>query len=246
MAAKIIKLGTLYIDDEPQSGCPGNVFDKSITIGDGVRGKKIEWVSVGSRLVARDVLCTDVSWDTLDKQGLIKGKIVTIDDKRYICRSLRVGSSAEDKKNEWGNIVRKVGDSDEVWMSRNLRFWGQDSYSDYPVFRVIRSLNSEYPFTYGFPDTINNQLGFKPVLEPLEDASQLVTLLSEEVDVALPFATIRGTLVSVDDYDICIQTEADIPFDCDYAIAHDGIIVVKRPFVSWVGGLDCPYITASD
>lgn len=245
MAAKIIKLGTLYVDGKPQGGCPCNVFEKSITIGDGVRGKKIEWLSIGNRLVARGVLCTDVSWDTLDKQGLIKGKVVTIDGKSYICRSLRVGGNAEDKENEWSDIVQKVGDSDKVWGSRDLRFWGQDSYSDYPVFRVIRSLNAEHPFTYGFPDTINNQLGFKPVLEPLEGAGTLATLLSAEVDVALPFATIRGTLVSVDDYDICIQAEADIPFDCDYAIGHDGMIVVKRPFVSWVGGPNGPYIAAN-
>lgn len=245
MASKVIKLGTLYVDDEPQSGCPGNVLEKSIAIGDGVRGKKIEWLSIGSRLVARDVLCTNVSWDALDKQGLIKGKIVTIDGKSYICRSLRVGGNVEDKENEWSDIVQKVGDSDEVWGSRDLRFWGQDSYSGYPVFRIILSPNPEHLFSYGFADAFNNQLGFKPVLEPLEDASKLDTLLSAEVDVALPFATIRGTLVSVDDYDICIQAEADIPFDCAYAIAHDGMIVVKRSFVSWVGGLNCPYIAAN-
>lgn len=103
MGFQICRFGTLCLNDEPIQNPSdprdnGNIpryptSNSSIKIRDTVEGKEIIWVKPDNMniLVADRTLLTCVSWNDLENNGFIPGKVVTIDGRRYQCRLLQVG-----------------------------------------------------------------------------------------------------------------------------------------------------------
>lgn len=90
--ANMIRMGSLYLDDQPILPLVEFQQDQAIGIGKAVPGKEITWVLVNGILIADQCLLSNISWDDLNTQGLIFGKEVSIGGLRYTLRSLRVGA----------------------------------------------------------------------------------------------------------------------------------------------------------
>ncbi len=60
-------------------------------------------------LIADRAIRSEISWDNIQAQNLVKGKIVTIDDKYYLCRLIR-GSNTNPENGiggEWKDLIIK-------------------------------------------------------------------------------------------------------------------------------------------
>ena len=120
-----------------------------------------------------------VSWDALDKQGLIFGKTYS---SRSIDYTMRVpsagtaynghyGESGIPANNEWDTILKKSGQDSEDNTTGYIKNWwpmaslGQDTWSNDTWSRTFRGYTSAH-FCYGHPATGSiEDLGFRPVLE---------------------------------------------------------------------------------
>lgn len=123
--ANMIRMGSLYLDDQPILPLVEFQQDQAIGIGKAVPGKEITWVLVNGILIADQCLLSNISWDDLNTQGLIFGKEVSIGGLRYTLRSLRVGA-CEGMPNEWDAALDIVGENGGVWTGKGPRFWGQE------------------------------------------------------------------------------------------------------------------------
>lgn len=72
--ANMIRMGSLYLDDQPILPLVEFQQDQAIGIGKAVPGKEITWVLVNGILIADQCLLSNISWDDLNTQGLIFGK----------------------------------------------------------------------------------------------------------------------------------------------------------------------------
>lgn len=163
--ANMIRMGSLYLDDQPILPLVEFQQDQAIGIGKAVPGKEITWVLVNGILIADQCLLSNISWDDLNTQGLIFGKEVSIGGLRYTLRSLRVGA-CEGMPNEWDAALDIVGENGGVWTGKGPRFWGQERAAGIPLYRVLRGGESarlreaiDASFRY-------IAFGFRPVLEP--------------------------------------------------------------------------------
>ena len=120
-----------------------------------------------------------VSWDALDKQGLIFGKTYSSGSIDYTMRTPSAGTaynghygeSGIPANNEWDTILKKSGQDSEDNTTGYIKnwwpmaSWGQDTWSNDTWSRTLRGYTSAH-FCYGHPATgsIEN-LGFRPVLE---------------------------------------------------------------------------------
>lgn len=129
--ANMIRMGSLYLDDQPILPLVEFQQDQAIGIGKAVPGKEITWVLVNGILIADQCLLSNISWDDLNTQGLIFGKEVSIGGLRYTLRSLRVGA-CEGMPNEWDAALDIVGENGGVWTGKGPRFWGQERAAGIP------------------------------------------------------------------------------------------------------------------
>ena len=122
--AEIIKLGSLYFNGQPQEvGVKYN--GGQISFGPVAHGKELQWVKVNGLLIADRCLCTTISWEQLDAQGLVFGTMARLNDCWYNCRCLEVGSE-DYRRSEWSDAIKATSDSDELWHWRGFLFWGQE------------------------------------------------------------------------------------------------------------------------
>ena len=122
-----------------------------------------------------------VSWDALDKQGLIFGKTYSSGSIDYTMRAPSAGTaynghygeSGIPANNEWDTILKKSGQDSEDNTTGYIKnwwpmaSWGQDTWSNDTWSRTLRGYTSAH-FCYGHPATGSiEDLGFRPVLEVL-------------------------------------------------------------------------------
>ena len=139
-----------------------------------------------------------VSWDALDKQGLIFGKTYSSGSIDYTMRAPSAGTaynghygeSGIPANNEWDTILKKSGQDSEDNTTGYIKnwwpmaSWGQDTWNNDTWSRTLRGYTSAH-FCYGHPATGSiEDLGFRPVLELPTDLAadnlKVVELLTGE------------------------------------------------------------------
>lgn len=199
-----IKLGTLLLNSEPKKPCVVPEEDTKVLIGDTVSGMELKWIRLGDLLLAKNCVCTDVSWFWLDQLDLIYGRTITIDGKQYFCSSLSVGKEMG-VPNEWDFYLDTIGYPAHQLI---VPFWGKDiagSDSGRPQC-VVRGGDAAQSWGSVYWKDRYEDVGFRPILEPLDNRLQASDLLNKQVRIrdALSEITI-GTLVDYDDYDVVLN-----------------------------------------
>jgi len=227
----------MYFDGEPFL-IGSELNRRCLTIGDTVKGKEISWVNVNGLLVADHVVCTDISWDGLNKQGFIFGKKVTIDGIPYFCRSLKVGNT-KGIPNEWDNILDATGEYNSLWHWKNVFFWGQET-TKYGISHTASRANRGYiSARYWSHDSAADRyvnVGFRPALEPLlSDPLISDSLIGTTINTHGCSGTISGVLTRFTDYDLFLSPTPDstpepkLLWCCQQ---EDGTIIIDRSAVT--------------
>lgn len=207
---KIRKFGTLYLNDERQI-LPNDLTEfQDIPI---YKGQKIEirdtdksdenklsWVEINDNnkklLICDRNILKEVSWEELNEQNLVFGKVVIIEGKQYLLRLLTGCSENSDyKHNEWDKYIVNInnieglpkcsdddivdnielddeeklyGDSNNLWHWYNFSSITQSEYSRNLKFCIIRGF---YSTTYSDQSSKTlkcETVGYRPVLELIE------------------------------------------------------------------------------
>lgn len=232
--AKIIKLGSVYIDGLPFAKEVGCLCPKatSLVLGDTSPGAEIQWVQWGDKLVANRCVCMGINWSFLDKQGYVYGRPVLIDGKAYLCRCVKMTGV----KSEWNRILAEFGDSNELWHCEKQWFWGQESNEIFPERRAIRGYTSARNYGSCIADEGNNWVGFRPVLEPLgpilEPSNALV---GHQLKVWMTGnACTFGRLTQFDDYDLILQSTSAFGLDYAHTKKDGNYTILDRRNISWL------------
>lgn len=228
-------MGSLYSDGLPMilsSLCQSNT---TISIGDTAPGRELQWVPDGDRLIANRCICFNVSWQQLNKQGLVFGTPVAIDGQLYMCRCLKVGKT-QGFPNEWDDLLDRIGNKDEVWHWKGQLFWGQEVLDTLPSFNIVRGGKSSRHFEAIVSIANTVSIGFRPILEPLPPPpSDLSVFTGKKIRVYGPKGEdIIGVLLSADEYDLILKDAVFQAGQYDW-VAKDGIrTIANRDIVSFV------------
>lgn len=156
----------------------GGSSEVAISVENTQNGKALDWIYVehnGKKLLICDrCLVANISWSVLNAAGLIFGKEITIDGKKYKARSLTGGINNEDKNNEWSVIIELnrygIGSDNGKWNWQNVYTWCQDTMAGTSNNRTLRGYSSaaichsnNHAYYYAY-------CGFRPVLEILNAA----------------------------------------------------------------------------
>jgi len=227
---EIIQLGSMYFDETPFS-ISSKYASESLSIGNTVQGKEISWIKANGLLVADHVVCVNISWDDLNKQGFIFGKKISIDGNFYLCRSLKVGSNGR-TTNEWDDILDTTSEDDSLWNWDKIFFWGQETSKRHMARRAYRGY---YSARYWYDDSASLRvpsLGFRPALEPLVPDSLISdSLVGTIIKAYRDSGTISGILTGFTDYDLFLSPVADNVQISDYPWCcqqEDGTIIIDR------------------
>ena len=176
MDYSIFKFGALYLDDKIQPVPQQPEIDGDIPQYDGkasislgtLASEGINWIKpIDSNLLVADrVLLTKVSWEDLDKDGLVAGKTVLLNGQHFRCRLLQVGDE-EGVPNEWDKVLYKTVGDNSLWHWENIFFWGADISAYNVSYRAVRGYSSAR-YWYNYRATFRHvNVGFRPALEPL-------------------------------------------------------------------------------
>ena len=233
--AEIIKLGCLQLNRQPK-GLGVKYNGEVLSFGDTDPLKAIPFVKWGKLLVASQCVCTNISWDELNKAGYIFGWPVKIDGAPYLCRSLKAGEE-RDVPNEWDSILDDLGEDDGLWHWRDEYFWGQETSRRFASSRAVRGWSSARYWNYDSATYRYVYVGFRPVLEPLPPEPLVSdTLIGANLKVYGPDTAIIGQLVEYTDYDLVIELSAQQPSPMERKWAgKDGKhIIIDRSAIVWV------------
>ena len=197
--------------------------------------RKVKWVS-------NQVNLTSVSWKQLHEQALCRGRVVIIDEKPYLCRSLTT-ESPDGGSSEWDRFIRLYRNLDYIFHWRGEYTWGQEASlnaAKEPEFVTARGWKTP-EHTKRFEVWKRTPgIGFRPVLELLGPS-----LVPEKlscgawVTLHLNNGTVSGKFYSATPYDIVLSgrlkwKKADhfIPrLSVDY---ENGFVTVDRSAVCYV------------
>jgi hypothetical protein len=124
-----------------------------------------------------------ISWDQIQTQNGVKGKVITIGDKKYLCRLL-TGSRHYYTNNtsiaggEWNDTFLHFHNlgiltAEQVYVSGNGRAtWTQEVHSSSILSRVFRGLDSVAGFSNVTATTTSSSRGWRPVLEELPEMEE--------------------------------------------------------------------------
>ena len=233
--AEIIKLGCLQLNRQPK-GLGVKYNGEVLSFGDTDPLKAIPFVKWGKLLVASQCVCTNISWDELNKAGYIFGWPVKIDGAPYLCRSLKAGEE-RDVPNEWDSILDDLGEDDGLWHWSDGYFWGQETSRRFASSRAVRGWSSARYWNYDSATYRYVYVGFRPVLEPLAPEPLVSdTLIGANLKVYGPDTAIIGQLVEYTDYDLVIELSAQQPSPMERKWAgKDGKhIIIDRSAIVWV------------
>ena len=105
-----------------------------------------------------------MSWDELNFQGFVKGRKVSINGWKYLCRLLRTITT--DGMNEWDTIVNATTSANYLWHWKAMLFWESGVSSSASNRQVVRGgISAQHTDTFA-SDMEENVIGFRPVLEP--------------------------------------------------------------------------------
>lgn len=228
------KLGSLYFNSQPVS--PGFEYDsKAIpTLGDAAPGSEISWIKSGDRLVARNCLCRNISWNQLHRLGFVFGHPIKINGIPYRCRCLK-DSPTEGNCAEWDDLLASVGFHDAVWQWKDIFFWCQDSSNGKTTRRVVRGgLQADY-WTDRLASRMYPNVGWRPVLEELPPNPVLRESL---IDAKLRVYgeegfVVEGILQAFDNYDISMDFSGRFPYR-SWAARKGNTIFIERSHITWM------------
>lgn len=173
-------LGVLCLDGKPQPSPQQPVWDgdippysegSSISIEEAGQDEPIIWIKPEglNLLVADRVLLTCASWEDLDRNGLVNGKIINIGGQRFRCRLPYMGAEEQDAS-EWSEVLNAAGEEDSLWHWKGMFSLAVEAHKTPKVdvkCRVVRGCNSANFFSHVGIAMRHMNIGFRPVLEPL-------------------------------------------------------------------------------
>ena len=233
--AEIIKLGCLQLNRQPK-GLGVKYNGEVLSFGDTDPLKAIPFVKWGKLLVASQCVCTNISWDELNKAGYIFGWPVKIDGAPYLCRSLKAGEE-RDVPNEWDSILDDLGEDDGLWHWSDGYFWGQETSRRFASSRAVRGWSSARYWNYDSATYRYVYVGFRPVLEPLPPEPLVSdTLIGANLKVYGPDTAIIGQLVEYTDYDLVMapNTKLRLPRKCQWVRRDGKRIIIDRAAIVWM------------
>lgn len=203
MGSEILAFGTLCLDGKPVY--PGATYNgQLIQIGPPMVGLRLYWYYTEGKLIADRCFLTNISWDSLNAQGLVYGKEVSIGAMRCRLRLLR-GDAEE--LGEWEELVNAAGGPTYVMGDRILS-WGQnceDNNENWPVaFECTTGAWGGY-----YASIQEENFGWRPVLEVLSMES--TALLGKTVIATSAHGNrVSGLLESVTDYDLVLGGQVNV------------------------------------
>ena len=128
-----------------------------------------------------------ISWDYLQKNGLVFGKPIEIGGVKYLCRLMQGcnvnpapnasgsspytggtdGTKIPGINNEWDNLIIPYTplEADSYWTS--VYSWTQEAHSTALTARVVRGYYAVSFFNNNTSSSVNTSYGWRPVLEVL-------------------------------------------------------------------------------
>lgn len=194
--ATILKLGTLLLDGAATN--PGAEYRPNQEISFG-SGKDLRWVVVNGLLIADRPLLINISWDDLNRQGLVFGEPVTINGQQFLCRLLKVGTR-DGTPNEWDAALDAAGKGNGLWHWDSSFFWGQET--PHSSNRALRGYESARHWNWSASTSRAASLGFRPVLDPLP-AEQLAA--GDRVCAIGGQSALYGDVLELTNYDIVLS-----------------------------------------
>lgn len=176
MGYDIFKFGALYQGGEVQNipQAPTSTGDvpryngkESILIGPAKSNESITWVKPHGQnlLIADRVVLSAISWDDLNQNGFVNGVVVILGGQRFRCRLLQAGTISGGP-NEWDHALDETCEKDYLWHWDEMSFWGVGETKQAKRCVVRGYYSARF---CGTEETItrNENVGFRPVLEPL-------------------------------------------------------------------------------
>lgn len=229
---RTVELGSMYVGGKDR--LRGAYCGGEFSIGDTAE-RKIQWVQWNNLLVAKHCICTEITWDEVNKLGFIFGKAVCIDGRYYLCRSLKVGAF-DSAPNEWDMLLNDIGDDLKNFDWAVTLTWGQEGAYNEKFHRVARGGTTARNWKGKDPAIGRGRMGFRPVLEPLALLpDDFGSLLGTQVSLlGIDCKTVSGELVGFSDYDLELRAPVPPFVDCSWAVADGITITVDRSHIGWL------------
>lgn len=170
-----LRFGQVYQDGTPlhvphnpiaAGDFPIYFLHSDISIMDNENDNAITWIKPEGMniFVADRAVVRFMSWDELNFQGFVKGRKVSINGWKYLCRLLRTITT--DGMNEWDTIVNATTSANYLWHWKAMLFWESGVSSSASNRQVVRGgISAQHTDTFA-SDMEENVIGFRPVLEP--------------------------------------------------------------------------------
>lgn len=203
MAYGLIEFGSLYLDGKPVypgASYKGGKIEIGPTIqtASGAANRRLKWYFSGGRLMARECILRDISWDTLNAQNLVYGREITVGAMRFRIRLLR---GNPDEPGEWMELVNAAGGPASIAGS-GLLTWGQECEDDDTNWPAAFTCTTGTWCGY-YPSSEEKDFGWRPVMERLSmDPTML--LGKRVIATSNRNSQCDGVLESVSDYDLVL------------------------------------------
>lgn len=235
---EIVNLGTVFENGfvrQPGFYCQGPAHSPGIFLGNTVPGLEIPWVKAGDVYIAKHNVCTHISWAALNSLGYIFGVPICIDGQPYICRSLKVGYNG-DQDNEWDALLNQYGGDNTIWNCEYDQFWGQETSENSDS--IVRGRGAASAWSVRNAACTYDNVGFRPVLEPLPPAAPLsAALAGSKIRLYGPRGFVEGCLRSYDG-DAITLSGATATSDFDWAMRKRDCIVADRNYIMLATNLE--------
>lgn len=238
-----VKLGSIYWNGKPIQYDHTELFSgktESLTVGDTVPGYELQFARWGKLLVSDCNVCNNVSWDDLNRNGLVFGRFLTIDGQRYFCRTPQ-GGPAKNSLNELDCFLQALFHDEPMhaWFTsshdtKHGAFWCQETNHNWPNQRVIRAPADVVKWRHLETDFKSPIVGFLPILEPVEAIVPPEELVGQRVKVYGNGASVTGRLVSVDNYDLCLSSSTCSMPSQEWIDKKGTSITIRRDSILWV------------
>ena len=173
--------GTMNINITGGNGVTSAPTSANTTSGTNGTTGDITWLKFSSNnktlFVADRNINTSISWDYIQAQDCVRGKVITISGKEYLCRLLTgsehywTGSlptaNTSYAGGEWDNLIVNFTplEADSHWTG--IYSWCQEVHSFALTYRVFRGSNTVSNFSNTTSSYVNTYTGWRPVLEVL-------------------------------------------------------------------------------
>lgn len=219
------KIDSVEITDAP---CPWTLEEEEY---------KISWVDRGDCLLAASMVCVNIDWKTLERTKFVKGKLVTLNNRSYLCR-LPTGGQSKGDTGEWDEFLKEFGNSNDLWRWSAGAFWCKErpDPSNPPTHRVLRGYGAADSWLLRKCNSYAMNIGFRPLLIPQYEPDKPENVVGKQVRVHGPGGFLEGLLEDCDDYDLIFQSKS-VYFGPTAApwINHIGEIdVINRADVRWL------------